>query len=109
LSSPTSRSLEYLRERGWIAHVVEKRNPFTRKLKDCFGADIVAVHPAQALTLWVQATSGSNHNARVKKCKANEEVSHVLRVGHGFEIWSWTKGKKEPRREKLILSDLQQA
>jgi hypothetical protein len=112
LSSPTSRSLEYLRERGWVAHVVEKRNPFTKKLKDCFGADIVAIHPAQKLTLWVQATSGTNHRARVHKCRLNPEVRNVLQVGHLFEVWSWEKNKKRQwklRTEKLRLSDLHEA
>ena len=105
MSSPVSRSLEYLRERGWVAHVVEKRNPFTKKLKDCFGGDILAFHPAAKRTMLVQATSDSNHGARVKKCAANEETKLWIVARNEFEVWSWKKGKREPRQEKLRLSD----
>src|SRR6267378_421208 len=106
--SPTARSLEWLRERGWSARVVERRNPFTHKLSDVFGADIVAIHRAQKVTLWVQATSGANHNARVKKCMENPEVADVLAVDHQFEIWSWAKkgGSWRIRREALTLAKI---
>jgi len=109
MSSPTARSLGHLRKRGWMAHVVEKRNPFTKKLNDCFGADIIAIHPARKEVLWVQATSGSNHSARVKKCKSNPEVAVILITGHRFEVWSWKKeqGRWKLREEKLELGDLQ--
>jgi len=105
--SPTARSLEWLRERGWSARVVERRNPFTHKLSDVFGADIVAIHRAQKITLWVQATSGANHGARVKKCLGNPEVADVLAVGHHFEVWSWAKKKAgwQLQREALTLMD----
>lgn len=106
MGSPTSRSLEYLRERGWVAHVVEKWIPFRKIRQDCFGADIVAIHPGQRLTMWVQTTSSSNHSARVKKCKANLEVGYVLTVGHLFVVHSWKKvsGHWELRVESLSKS-----
>lgn len=107
MSSPTARSLEYLRERGWVAHVVEKRNPFTKKLKDCFGGDILCVHPASKQTMLIQATSDSNHGSRMKKSLANDEVRLWLSCDNEFEVWSWKKGKKEPRREKLELRDFE--
>jgi len=86
---------------------VERRNPFTHKLSDCFGADIIAIHRAMKLTLWIQATSGANHGSRVKKCLENKEVEDVLAVGHGFEIHSWSKKKGgwELRREALTLAN----
>lgn len=108
MASPTSRSLEYLRDRGWIARVVEKWIPFRKIRVDCLGGDILAIHPATKRTMLIQATSDSNHTSRVKKSVANEEVKHWLQCDNEFEIWSWKKGRKEPRREKLRLDDLQE-
>lgn len=106
MGSPTSRSLEYLRERGWVAHVVEKWIPFRKIRQDCFGGDILTIHPAARRTMLIQATSASNHSSRVEKSKANEKVQFWLTCGNEFEVWSWKKGKKEPRREKIQLHDL---
>ena len=44
MTSPTQRSLAALRERGMLAEVVERWNPYTKTRKDLFGfVDIVAV------------------------------------------------------------------
>jgi hypothetical protein len=89
--------------------VVEKWIPFRKIRVDCFGGDVLAIHPASKRTLLVQATSDTNHSSRVTKSRENEEVRYWLTAGNEFEIWSWKKGKKEPRREKLKLADLQGA
>jgi len=109
VSSPTARSLEYLRDRGWIARVVEKWIPFRKIRLDCFGGDVLAIHPASKRTMLIQATSDSNHSSRKLKSMKNDEVRYWLTTGNEFEVWSWKKGKKEPRREKLELSGLQDA
>jgi hypothetical protein len=113
--SPTSRSLKWLRDRGWRAHVVEKRIPFRNITVDCFGGDILAIHVAQKLTMLVQATSDSNHSSHREKCLRSEsekdspghaeEIVDWLSVGNKFEIWSWKKGKCDPRREAITLGN----
>ena len=63
--SPTSRSLEVLREQGYTVEVVEKWNSFTKTKKDLFGfIDILAIKRDE--TLAVQATA-SGVSARLKK------------------------------------------
>jgi len=66
--SPTARSLKLLRERGYLAGVVEQTVPQTFIKRDLFGfIDILAVHPETGETLAIQATSGSNASARIYK------------------------------------------
>ena len=66
--SPTQRTLEHLRKEGWpLVQVVERWNQFAKRRIDLFGfVDVVAFHPERGWLL-VQATSGSNSCARIKK------------------------------------------
>lgn len=91
--SPTSRSLEALRERGLAPWVVEYWNSFSRKRVDLFGTwDIVAVGNGEIV--FVQTTSGSNVSARVKKI-ANSEYTPMLReAGVRLEVHGWRKSSR---------------
>ena len=106
--SPTARSLELLREKGYACQVVEYYHAFSKKRRDLFGCiDIVAAHPKLGL-LGVQATSGSNHSARFKKA-TKCPVGHWLRGGGMLQIWSWSKKadrKWHCRRENVLIADL---
>lgn len=92
-NSPTSRSLEALRERGLAPWVVEYWNSFSRKRVDLFGTwDIVAVGNGEIV--FVQTTSGSNVSARVKKI-ANSEYTPMLReAGVRLEVHGWRKSSR---------------
>ena len=66
--SPTQRSLQELRDRGYSAWVVEHYNSFTYQRKDLFGfIDILAIKKGE--TLAVQTTSRGNIQARIKRLK----------------------------------------
>ena len=66
--SPTQRSLQYCRSRGWHVCVVEKWNAFARIRVDAFGyGDLLAVDPRGRGAILVQTTSGSNLSARRHK------------------------------------------
>lgn len=84
--SPTARTLKALRDAGWTAGVVERFNHNTRRKHDLFGCiDIVAVK--DHLTLGVQATSGSNAAARLKKMPATDAAAWL---GAKFLVeWVW--------------------
>jgi hypothetical protein len=113
--SPTARSLAYARGRGWLAHVVERWVPQARKRIDMFGCiDIVVV--ANLLEdmeqiIGVQATSGSNHSARVAKALEEPRLHRWCRAGGQFEVWSWAlRGKAGTRktyrlRRTMIVCD----
>lgn len=114
-TSPTQRSLKRLRELGYVAQVVERWCPFSRRRIDLWGiVDIMAVHPGAGV-LAVQATSGNggNHAARRDKAMENENLPTILEAGVQFELWSWAKrgprGKRKLwtlRREPITLDDL---
>jgi hypothetical protein len=100
--------LDLLRRDGWQAHVVEKYNHHARVRVDAFGfGDVLACKPGGGVLL-VQATSGSNHSARVHKATALPELRTWLQAGGLFAVWSWTKRKGRwcCRREPLSLLDL---
>jgi len=87
--SPTARSLAELRKRGYLADVVERK--VTKWIsKDLFGIiDILAVRRGEVLG--VQATSGSNVAARVKKIENHENVGAVREANIQLSVWGWRK------------------
>ena len=108
MSSPTARTLQLLRREGYLAAVAEKWNPHSRTRADLFGfADVLAVR-AGAPVLAVQATSASNHAARVRKARDLPAMRVWLAAGCAFEVWSWAKrkGRWAVRRQALTPADL---
>lgn len=111
--TPTARALKSLRELGFIAGVVERYNPHTKKKNDLFGfIDIVSAREGVGI-LFVQATSGSHHAARVTKIRASDEFAKLIASGGRVEVWSYAKrgarGKRKTwtlRREELRLDNL---
>lgn len=100
MTSPTQRTLKYYRELGFSAWIVEKWNMHARIRQDMFGfIDIVAIHPECGI-VGVQATSGSNHSARVEKIKANEYFPLWCASGGRVEVVSWAK--RGPRGKRKV-------
>jgi uncharacterized membrane protein YqiK len=96
--SPTARTLGYLRQRGYLAGVVEQRVPHTFITRDLLGfADVLAVHADVPGALFVQVTSGANHAARRKKLAALAAVATVLAAQNRVEIHSWRKSARTRR------------
>ena len=88
--SPTARTLKALRDQGWRAAVVERWNPHAKIRHDLFGVvDVLAVREGE--TLAVQATTGSNAAARVKKIADAEATADIRAAGWRFEVWGWRK------------------
>lgn len=95
MSSPTQRSLALLRERGYVAQVVEQtiRGAGIVVFKrDLFGiGDIIAVRDGE--TLLVQTTSGSNVAARIAKIAECEHVGAIRKAGWRLVVHGWRKLK----------------
>ena len=86
--SPTSRSLQELKERGYTPWIVESYNYFSRKRTDLFGfIDILAIKGDK--TLAVQTTSRGNVQTRVKKIKTNDNYELVKGAGWLIEAHGW--------------------
>lgn len=92
--SPTERSLKDLRQRGFVAAVVERWNSFANVRQDLFGwMDIIAYHPERKITLGVQTTTRQNLVARKRKVLENNNAAAWLAAGNKIEVHGWAKRK----------------
>ena len=113
-TSPTSRSLQVLREEGWLAEKVEHYHHYERKTFDLFGiADIAAARADVPGLLLIQCTSQSNKSSRWQKLISAPASRILLSAGNRIEVWTWGKrGKKGQRktwqlqRKPVTLADL---
>ncbi len=98
--SPTARTLQFLRSAGITCQVVEKWNPHAKVRQDLFGCiDILAMLPKMKQILGIQATSGSNHSARMRKAMEEPKLHEWLRAGGHFVVWSWSKTGAKGKRK----------
>lgn len=92
MSSPTQRSLAVMRERGYLAEVVEKWIPAVRRRRDLYGfIDLLCIREGEVCG--VQATSGSNVASRLTKIAEHENVAAVRRAGIRLLVHGWSKRK----------------
>lgn len=103
MSSPTSKTLAECKKRGWTAGIVERR--LTRfVMQDFLGCiDIIAITPGGIVG--IQATSGSNHAARVSKSRAEPRLAAWLGAGCTFAVWSWAKRGPRGKRKLWALRE----
>jgi hypothetical protein len=109
-TSPTKRTLDWLRADGWCCQVVEHWNPFARRRVDLFGGiDIVCVRGNE--TLGVQATTTDHASTRCAKLLALEPIRAWIAAGNQLWVVGWAKrgprGKRKvwtPNVTKLELS-----
>ena len=101
--SPTQRSLALLRERGFVAQVVERWNPYARKRIDLFGCwDICAVGNGEFVL--VQCTSGSNVSSRVGKVADSSITPELRKAGVRLFVHGWRKLKTGWAAREVDLS-----
>lgn len=101
MSSPTQRSLAEMRQRGYLADVVERWIPGANVRRDCWGfVDILCIVAdpdselfAKDKIIGVQATSWSNVSARVRKIAEHENVGAVRRAGIKIIVLGWKKNR----------------
>ncbi len=95
---PTARSLAEVRKLGGIAGVVERRLPHSFVTVDFLGfIDIIALLDGKFIG--IQATSGSNCMARIKKIRMEPRAAVWLACGGLIEVWAWRKmGKRNARK-----------
>jgi hypothetical protein len=98
LASPTQRTLEVLRGRGYLAAVVEHWNPHAFIRQDLFGIfDVLAV--GHGHTLAVQACATGDIQRRRRKLEASEALDVCKYAGWLVEVWGWTKYAKLVERK----------
>lgn len=139
-ASPTARTLQECKRRGWTAQVVEQTIPRTFIKRDFLGViDIIAVTPSKERVgglccvykrpydaqpgdftcrdcgttntlepgqiIGIQATSGTNHSARVSKALAEPRLNAWLNAGAKFAVWSWAKQGARGKRKRWLLRE----
>ena len=107
MASPTSRSLEYARSRGWTVQVVERWNPYARVRVDLFGVIDLVVLTGSAI-VGVQACAGASHAARRTKMLDAEHLASTglwLASGGVLEIWSWAKRGARGQRKVWTIRE----
>ena len=100
--TPTARSLAELRKRGVVAQVVEQTIPKMFIKRDVFGViDIIAMGGGHIVG--IQATSGSNHAARVAKILEEPRARQWIENGGRLQVWSWSKRGERGKRKLWTL------
>ena len=89
-TSPTQRSLKWLRQRGFTAAITERWNPHAKVRQDLFGfIDIVALG-LYGITA-IQTTSGNNVAARISKIRDLPAAKTWLDSGGMIRVHGWRK------------------
>lgn len=100
-TSPTQRSLAYLRKQGYLACVVEKWIPRANIRKDAFDCiDVLAIRPGEVLG--VQATSRDHVSHRITKIRELDHFEQLQACPIRIVVHGWGKmasGKWELREE----------
>lgn len=109
MTSPTQRSLAWLRKRGWTASVVEKWNHVVHIRQDLFGfADVLAFRNGEpVLLLQVCSSSGGDVASRKTKISQNAVAALWLEAGHAIDIHGWAKRGPRGKRKLWTLRRVQ--
>ncbi len=100
--TPTQRTLAECKRRNWTAQVVERRIPYSNVTVDLFGCiDIVCLTGSGILG--IQATSGTNHSARVQKARTEPRLAKWIADGGRFEVWSFAKRGPRGKTKRWTL------
>lgn len=92
MTSPTQRSLKYLRAEGYTAEVVEKWNQWAKIRQDFLGIiDIICIK--DNVTLGVQTTSYGNMSARRTKILESENYQKLKDANWQIVVHGWKKNK----------------
>ncbi len=104
MSSPTQRSLDHMRKKGYAAYVVEKWNPHARIRQDLAGfIDVLCLHTDNERDIvGVQSTSYSNIASRVNKIATHENVATVRKAGIRIVVHGWRKVKVKGHAAEVL-------
>lgn len=106
MTSPTQRSLKYLRELGFTATVTEHYNRFARRRIDLFGFLDIACLDGEPGVLGVQTTTGDHVAERVAKILALPVAELWLARGNRIHVHGWAKRGARGTRKVWTLREM---
>lgn len=110
MTSPTQRSLKYMRDQGCIAAVVEKYNQYAKVRQDLFGfIDVVAVMPGQRGVIGIQTTTASNAASRMLKVLSEPRALAWVQAGNSIQIHGWAKRGARGKAKRWTLAFFRKA
>jgi hypothetical protein len=105
VSSPTQRSLKFMRDQGYTAEVVERFNSFTKRRNDLFGfIDILCIRKGEVVG--VQTTSAGHVSDRKKKILEHENAQAVLDSGIRIIVHGWEKKNNRWQVKEVEITEL---
>lgn len=112
--SVSKRSLQWLRDHGYTAQVVEQNVRYPDKAhpgktimfkRDLWGfADIAAVHPDMIGTVYVQSTLGMNNKGERMKKIETSPLAPIVLFGNRVELHIWRKMGARGKRKVWKLA-----
>lgn len=107
--TPSARSVQWFKNRGYIVARVEQRlhipgSPWPRT-KDAFGFGDLLVALENFGVALIQVTSTGNLNAREKKSRELPELREWLKSGGRFILHGWAKRGARGKRKKWTLAE----
>ena len=92
MSSPTQRSLKYMRDLGYHAEITERWVPGANLRKDLWTfCDVLCLHRETGELVAVQTTSYTNIPARCRKIAECELTAIVRKAGIAIHVHGWRK------------------
>lgn len=105
MSSPTQRSLKFMRDQGYTAEVVERFNSFTKRRHDLFGfIDILCIKEGRIVG--VQTTSAGHISDRRKKILEHANLPAVLSSGIRVIVHGWEKKQNRWQVKEVEIADV---
>lgn len=105
--SPTQRSLDELRKRGYTVAITERWNPFAKIRQDIFGfIDLLCFKGNEILA--VQTTSGANVSARIEKIKGIQAAAlWIESPTRRLIVHGWAKQGARGERKLWTLREVE--
>lgn len=107
MTSPSERSLHYLKDNGYMVQRVEHWNAFAHKRLDLYNCiDIVAVKIGENGVLGIQTTTAGNESAHADKIMQECRAKMLIWLGAGnrLVVHGWGERCGEGKRKVHYLN-----
>ncbi len=106
--SPTARTMQECKKRGWPVSKAEYFNSFTKRRHDLFNfIDVVALDMDTGTIIGIQSTTTSNLTSRIKKTIELESSRQWKKCGGRIVMHGWAKRGPAGKRKLWTLREVE--